>query len=124
MSETGYTNDYVISVNATVPCKLTVTTDKTTPPENPDDSGNESNPDNPDGDTPTQPTVLKGDANNDGKVSVSDLAAIRLHILGYVVLSGNALIGADANGDGKISVSDLAAVRLHILGKININPTT
>lgn len=115
MSETGYTNDYVISVNATVPCKLTVTTDKTTPPEDPGGEG---------GDNPSDPLVLKGDANNDGKVSISDLAAIRLHILGYVVLTDNKFLGADANGDGKISISDLAAVRLHLLGKIDINATT
>ncbi len=95
-SETGFTNDYLISVNATNNSKLTITTNAQ--------------------DIPTKPNVLKGDANNDGKISISDLATVRLHLLNITPLTDKMLIGADANGDGKVSISDLATLRLHLLG--------
>ena len=63
---------------------------------------------------------MVGDANGDGKISLSDLAKIRLHLLGEVTLKGDNLTGADANKDGKISLSDLAKVRLHLLGEITL----
>ncbi len=121
MSETGYTNDYIVNVYSTVPTKLTVTTEKT-PTTTPDTDGDGAGEGSvtPPVETP-QPTVLRGDANNDGKISISDLAAVRLHLLGNVVLTDNKLLGADANGDGKVSISDLAAVRLHLLGITLLN---
>ena len=71
---------------------------------------------------PFMPTVnaaetVKGDINGDGNVTVSDMATIRLHLLGKYILSGNPFSAADINGDGKVTVSDMATVRLHLLGK-------
>lgn len=97
-SETGYINDYTVNVNAAVPCVLTVATG-----------------------TPPTPTVRKGDTNGDGSISLSDLANVRLHLLGKYTLSGDNAYGADTNGDGQISLSDLANIRLHLLGKFTIS---
>lgn len=70
----------------------------------------------------TSPTVKvkKGDTNGDGKITLSDLANIRVHLLGRYVLKGDNALGADTNSDGKISLSDLANVRLHLLGLYTI----
>lgn len=110
-AQTGYTNDYVIYVNSATACTLTITTEKGTTP-----------PDTPTTPTPTPtPTVLRGDTNGDGKISLSDLSNVRLHLVGSITLTGDSFTGADTNGDGKISLSDLSNIRLHLVGSINLN---
>lgn len=59
--------------------------------------------------------VLKGDANGDGNVDVSDITAIASHILGTTPTQWNA-DNADANSDGNIDVSDITATATIILG--------
>ena len=100
-SESGYTNDYTINVYAQNDCKLTITTKTESAPT-------------------TDTKVKKGDTNGDGKITTSDLANVRLHLLELIKLKGDNLKGADTNGDGKITTSDLANVRLHLLGLINL----
>ena len=130
-SETGYTNDYVINVNALTDCVLTLTSTKTPPaPPEQEGGGTTTDPDNPGGenggegvnpeDTPPAPTIKRGDVNGDGNITVSDLAAIRLHMLELAILTEDKLLAADTNGDSKISVSDLAAIRLHMLGLVEL----
>ncbi|MBO5090741.1 MAG: hypothetical protein J6C27_07540 [Clostridia bacterium] len=130
-SETGYTNDYVINVNALTDCVLTLTSTKTpTAPPEQEGGGTTTDPDNPGGenggegvnpeDTPPAPTIKRGDVNGDGNITVSDLAAIRLHMLELAILTEDKLLAADTNGDSKISVSDLAAIRLHMLGLVEL----
>ena len=94
-SETGYDNNYVLSVQADAPGTLTVLKD---------------------GQSLPTVTVKRGDTNGDGAIDVIDLAAIRLHLLGIRALQGDAFSGGDTNGDGSIDVIDLAAIRLHLLG--------
>ena len=89
-AETGFTNNYTITVTASADCTLTITTDK--------------------------PTYKLGDINNDGKISTADMAAVRLHLLGLRILSDIEKLSADINADGKISTADMAGVRLHLLG--------
>ena len=142
-SATGYTNDYTINVNALADCVLTITTEKPTPPPPPEDGdgegtgdgGTTTDPENPGGEggedggdekpdyvtPPVEPVIIKGDINNDGLISVSDQAAIRLHVLNIITLTDNAFNAADINNDGIISVSDQAAIRLHILVIIKLN---
>ncbi len=114
-AQTGYTNDYTIFVNANNSCTLTITTDKPITP-----SPDTPQPPNPDTPQPT-PTILRGDSNCDGSVSLSDLSNVRLHLLGTITLTGDKFKGADTNNDGKISISDLSNIRLHLLGTINLN---
>ena len=99
-AQTGFTNNYVINVYASSPCTLTVTNNK--------------------GDI-SKPTVIKGDTNGDGKISLSDLSNVRLHLLGTFTLTGDRFTGADTNNDGKISLSDLSNIRLHLMGKITLS---
>lgn len=146
-SATGYTNDYVINVNALADCVLTITTEKPTPPPPPEegdgegdgsgDGGTTPDPDDPEGGgnsgeepenpdditpptppEPPAPIIVNGDANGDGSITLSDLAAVRLHLLELITLDGDNFIGADCNNDNAITLSDLAAIRLHLLGLI------
>ncbi|MFA6729835.1 MAG: DUF4127 family protein [Eubacteriales bacterium] len=61
-------------------------------------------------------SFLPGDADLDGKVSVSDYILIKLAMLNLANLDGEAKKAADINGDGKLSSLDYIAVRLHLLG--------
>lgn len=96
-AQTGYTNAYTVKVNASQACTLTISTE-----------------------SPTGPTIVKGDLNGDGGISVTDLAQMKLYTIGKIALSETALKSADTNGDGKISTTDLAQIKLHLVGKINL----
>lgn len=102
-SQSGYTRSYTISVNATKDCTLYV--NKKTEASG---GGN------------TEPEYKLGDINNDGKITVSDMANVKLHLLQKYVLTDTAFKAADINGDDKITVSDLANIKLHLLGKYTI----
>lgn len=91
-SETGFINNYSVNVNSNVECTLYV--DTGTPPI----------------------TVANGDVNGDGKISITDLALVRMYLLDLTSLSGDGYQAADVNNDGKITITDLALVRMHLLG--------
>lgn len=61
-------------------------------------------------------TVLTGDANGDGQVSIADVTATVNHLLGKSV-AGFDTTAADANGDGTITVADVNAIVNIILSK-------
>ena len=106
-SETGYTNDYKISVNAKKDCTLYVNKSVTS-------SGGTSSG------TSSQPKQKLGDVNGDGKIDIVDLANIKLHLLGRYKLTGNNLDSADIDKNNIIDIVDLADVKLHLLGKYTI----
>ncbi len=64
--------------------------------------------------------VIKGDLNSDGRVEVSDIIKLRMHILGNIILENAEFEAADANGDGDAGVSDLIKIRSHILGNLSL----
>lgn len=101
-SQSGYDNDYTINVNADQNCTLYI------------NKGGASISGG------TSQVKGKGDINGDGKISVSDMSTIRLHLLGKYSIGGSAFNLADVNNDGKITVSDMSTVRLHLLGKYTI----
>lgn len=107
-SETGYTTNYGVSVNAAQACTLTVTDSST--------ASAPSNPATPPSSSTPSIVIKKGDTNGDNKISIRDLANIRLHLLNITTLKGDNITGADTNSDGKITIRDLANVRLHLLG--------
>ena len=92
-SETGFTNTYVITVNSPAAATLKVEVNGGFKEE-----------------------AKKGDVNADGKISLSDLAGVQMHLLGVKTIDATKQVCADINGDGKISLSDLAAIQMHLLG--------
>ena len=67
--------------------------------------------------------VLKGDANGDGIVNVSDVTHMQLHISGSKNDDGTPIIdendkavleALDLNGDGKLTVSDVTELQMYI----------
>jgi len=61
-------------------------------------------------------TVKGGDANGDGKVTVTDIAVVVNEILSIPNGDNFSAEGADANGDGKITVTDIGVIVDMILG--------
>lgn len=59
--------------------------------------------------------VVYGDINCDGRISVGDLAAVKMHLLEVEKLSGIKVTAGDTNRDSRISIGDLAAVKMHLL---------
>lgn len=70
--------------------------------------------------------IVTGDINinnkaADGKISITDLLAVRDELLsGSGILTGANYKAADTNGDGKVSISDLLKIRDHLLGTSTI----
>ena len=58
--------------------------------------------------------VILGDANDDGNVSISDIATIIDYLLGYDVTINEA--NADANKTGEITIGDVTAIIDIMLG--------
>lgn len=67
--------------------------------------------------------VLKGDANSDGIVNVSDVTHMQFHISGYKNDDGTPMIdendkavleALDLNGDGQLTVSDVTELQMYI----------
>jgi len=92
-AETGYVTNYFINVFADTACKLTVTT--VSPPVEPP--------------APPQPTYNKGDTNNDGNITASDIGLIIWHLYdsNKYGLSSSGKRNADVNNDGKITAADI-----------------
>lgn len=63
---------------------------------------------------------LKGDVDGDGLIDVSDLVAIKQHLLKINELTGASKIAADYYSKGVVSISDLIAIKKIILGQIVI----
>ena len=69
---------------------------------------------------PEGAAILYGDVNGDGVISLSDMSKAKMHILGRLVLKGDAFTCADVNRDNKISLADLTLMKKHILRRIDL----
>ena len=105
-SQSGYTTDYVIDVNATKACTLYI------------DSGNGIVPGEPE---EPNDKILKGDAHLDGKIDFMDLIDVQAYLLGLIDLKGNALIAADTDGKNGVDFMDLINIQSHLLGLVMLN---
>ena len=61
-------------------------------------------------------SVIVGDLNGDGNVTLVDLSLLRKHYLGVETLQGDALVAGDMNNDDQISLVDISIMRKTILG--------
>ena len=61
--------------------------------------------------------ILKGDVNNDGKITSSDYVLIKNHIMGTKELTEEEKKYADYNEDGKITSSDYVLIKNYIMSK-------
>lgn len=64
--------------------------------------------------------IVTGDTNGDGNITVTDMIAIKAHVLKKSTLSGVYATAADTNGDSGISITDFIQVKAKILGKGSI----
>lgn len=64
---------------------------------------------------------LRGDVNNDGKLSIIDMLAIFMHNSGEISLNPDELKRADTDGDGSITITDALKIQKHIEGETIID---
>lgn len=60
--------------------------------------------------------VVIGDLNGDGKVSLTDLSKLKLHMVELQLVTGNSLIAADMNRDEKVTLTDISRMANYIVG--------
>ena len=66
--------------------------------------------------------VATGDTNGDGKITITDMLAVKAHLLAKSALEGVHAQAADTNGDSGISITDFIQMKAHILGKSTVQP--
>ncbi len=81
-------------------------------------------PENPVTTEPT-PLAIYGDLDGNGKVDLSDLTALSLHLLGDKKLGNEVLKYADVNDDSDVDISDLALLQQYVCkDPITLGPKT
>ena len=68
----------------------------------------------------TYTIIVTGDTNGDGKINITDMIAVKAHILKKSILSGVYANAGDVNGDGKVNITDFIKIKAHLLGKDSI----
>lgn len=68
----------------------------------------------------TYTVVVTGDTNGDGQISITDMLAVKGHLLGKTKLSGAAATAADTSGDNNITITDFIQIKAKLLGKGSI----
>ncbi len=63
--------------------------------------------------------IVFGDVNGDGKITVTDMVAVKAMLLGKTDADAISEKAGDVNGDGKLTVTDFMRLKAHLLG---INP--
>jgi len=66
--------------------------------------------------------VVTGDVNGDGKITITDMLAVKAHILKKSTLAGAYAQAADTSNDGGISITDFIQIKASILNKGDIVP--
>jgi hypothetical protein len=59
--------------------------------------------------------VIYGDVSGDGVISVSDMLAVKKHLVGLNLLTGDYLKAGKVTRQSSIEVGDLAAIKSNIL---------
>ncbi len=66
--------------------------------------------------------IVTGDTNGDGKITITDMLAIKSHVLKKSTLSGVYATAGDTSGDNNITITDFIQIKASILGKGTITP--
>ncbi len=66
--------------------------------------------------------VVTGDVSGDGKVTITDMLAIKSHLLGKSMLQNAYAKAGDTNGDGNVTITDFLQLKAKILGKGTVTP--
>ena len=66
-------------------------------------------------------TIVIGDIDGNGTITVTDIAAIKLHYIDLELLNGIQFVAGDLNNDGKISTTDIAQIKLIYISNQNNN---
>ena len=76
-------------------------------------------------DYPTEPStklepsaVIKGDADGDGYVSITDATTIQRYLVGLYDLDDEQLLAADTDGDGYVSITDVTVIQRYLVGLV------
>ena len=77
----------------------------------------------------TYTVIVTGDTSGDGKITITDMIAVKAHILKKDMLVGVYETAADVagqtgGGDGKVTITDFIKVKAHILKKETITGVT
>ena len=65
--------------------------------------------------------VVTGDANGDGKLTITDVVKLQTHVVGKSSLSGAYAKAADINGDGKVTITDVVQAAQVTVGKRSLS---
>lgn len=68
----------------------------------------------------TYTLIVTGDTNGDGGITITDMIAVKAHLLGKKLLTGMEAQAADTNGEGGITITDFIQIKAKLLGKGNI----
>ncbi len=60
--------------------------------------------------------IVKGDIDGDGKITINDLARLKLHCIEQELLQGEELKAANVDTDNIITINDLAVIKLVLIG--------
>lgn len=64
--------------------------------------------------------VVIGDIDNDGRISINDLAKIRLHLIDLKLLTGTELKAADVDDDSDVTINDIAQMKLILIDLLKL----
>ena len=64
---------------------------------------------------------LRGDVNNDGKLSIIDMLLIFMYKSGAISLNSDELQRADTDNNGSVEIADALMIHDHITGKALID---
>ena len=65
--------------------------------------------------------IVVGDANGDGRITITDVVAMQSQVVGKKTLEGAYALAVDLNGDGKITVTDVVKAARIVVGKDTIS---
>ena len=61
--------------------------------------------------------IVTGDTNGDGEITITDMIAVKAHILEKTRLTGAQAQAADTSGDNNITITDFIQIKAKLLGK-------